>query len=331
MINPILKHDLLLIVAAIRATFSKWSDFLTLVLGVPLLLIIARAWVAGLSLKSSNLLALTMAFLLTFMLTRFAFKRIHYHRADGVLTAVALEPSECARYFVVVIGFGLAVALTVFLVIGADSLIQWVPGAFFGLALGIGRSGLATWDIGRLYFPWRFRVRYTDARQLSYAGLSGIGTAIVLVGFNTFVQESMLAPLTTLTALIAAAWLGSVDMQRINFMAIVGYSSWATIRTDILPVLCFFIPFALIMLMLSSNSLFAAIGTGIGMLAALVVVLRILAYRAFPQLLADWTVAIILALVATTAVTVPFAAPIAYVAAIAWLGRRASNKSWLLS
>ena len=76
------RHDSAILVAATRAALSRWSDLLTLLFVAPLLLLVARAWVADLPADRARLLGIAACFVLSFAVTRLAAARLDYHRSD---------------------------------------------------------------------------------------------------------------------------------------------------------------------------------------------------------------------------------------------------------
>lgn len=325
----LLRHDRAIALAATKAALVRWSDMLTLLLGVPLLLFVARAWVSDLPGDRARLVGLAACFVLGFALARLTASRIEYHRSDGVLAADALRPGVAARYRLAVVGAGLAIGMAGLFLVGAGGPQEWLPGAVPGLLAGELWSRI---EASRSDAAWpRWLSGYPPARTHRLRKVAGLGVvaAGILLTLGALLEPPVVAAATLLTGVASAALLGRVEADRVQFMALVGHSSLATLRGYCLPLLGFFLPFALI-LALSLDWLVAGTGLGVGLLSLAIVAARVLAYRAYRRQFADWITALVLAGVTAAAITLPPAAPIVALAAILWLSKRASRVTWLL-
>lgn len=326
----IFKHDIWIAIAGVRDAFSKWSDLLTLVLGMPVLILAARVWILGLPGATSELFALVISFFIHFSLARLAANRLCHHRTDGVLAVFALRDKECIRYLALFTGVGLAAALAILLVVGAGGAKQLLFGAVLGVIAGLawGRLFATTLTLNRLPMPISNRVR--GPHRAIFLVLGALSAGVTLVALNMVLDQTSSTAITMLVALSATVVLGSVDSAQVRFMTLVGHSSLETLRFHFIPIVCFFLPFVLILL-ISSNWLLPVIGAGTGILLVAVVIVRVLAYRAYRRQFADWATTLLLVFVAVVALSIPFAAPVAYLAAVFWLSKRASGQTWLIA
>lgn len=330
MTGILLRHDLAIARAAMRAALVRWVDLLTVLLGVPFLLLVARAWVADLPSDRARLVGLAASFLLGFALARVTASRIAYHRSDGVLAAQALQTGKAVRYWLAVVAIGLAIGTMVLLLVGAGGPLHWLLGAAPGFLAGSLSDWLDTRRSKGTGPAWLSGFWPTSVHPLRTAMVLGLVAAGLLLALAAVLEPPVLAAATLLAGVLAAALFGSVDAERVRFMALVGHSSLATLGEHSRLLLGFFLPFALI-LALSFEWLVAGTGLGVGLLSLAIVAMRVLAYRAYRRQLAEWISAMLLGLVAAVAIALPFAAPFVVLAALFWLARRGRRTTWLLA
>lgn len=238
-------------------------------------------------------------------------------------------PKERFRYLAAFMGTGLATGLVVVLLTGAGGPAEWLLGGISGAAIGAIWVHLAAIPSSRTQSCWPLRNLRLHVRHLGSVAVAGVAAAAVVMAAAMFVEREAAAAITALTAIAAAIFLGGLDAATVRFMAMVGHSSITTIRDKCLPILSFFVPFSLLLL-LYPDWLIAGTGAGLGLLSLAFMIVRVLAYRSFRQRVADWVVTFLFALTATTAISMPPAAPLIYLAGCMWLVQRATGISWLV-
>jgi hypothetical protein len=314
----------------VRATFASLPDALTLLLGVPLLMLVARGWVAGLASDRRYFLAMGLGFLLAFTTAKFARGRLDYHRSDGVLAAFSFAPAETFGYAASVVAIGLTIGLAIMASLDLQISALVMAVAASGAAAGwtwptMSRALGARWH-GIVFWRWRAR----SPRRWPCAWIAAIGAATGGLCAASPLGEAVALALTIAVGVVASALLGRVDAAEVSYITIVGHSSGKIIIAHVCNLLAFFLPFAAALAFASDPAL-TIIGALFALVSPAVAIMRILSYRCFGRRLGDWMVAILIAIVAVTTIALPPAAPLVLLVSLVWLFRRAAPQTWLIA
>lgn len=324
------RHDYAIVSAVARTTFGNLSDALTLLLGVPLLTLVVRAWIAGLASERVHLLAIAIGFSMAFAVAKFAFSRIEYHRTDGALTAFAFTPTERICYVVPIFAIGLAAGLAVVEILNLDFSALWMVSTLSGAAAGWAwpivtralrerRFVFVSWPgLGRSRRPWPMPV------------VAAIGAGNGIICALLPVDLPVAAAVTIASGIVASALLGRVDAAKVSYMTMVGHSSPSIIAAHLAGLLGFFIPFAAALAIAAEFPL-TLIGALFAFAVPVFATMRILAYRSFGRRFADWVVTILFAITALIALSLPPVAPLFVLVSLIWLFRRAVSRTWLIT
>ena len=265
---------------------------------------------------------------------RTAIRRLAWHRAEGVLAAVALMPAAGRRFLAAGVGLGLAVLASAGMASRPGALTFLLAGFIGGAGLGIiARSG--AWPIvvlrrrqGKVTTP--LEVVAATQLPLGWSIASGVVLLAILAatGVGSWLAEEW-APVTLAAGtLLPLLMLGRVDHSVVRFLAITGHGAWRSALLHLAAGATYLAPLAILAALLDPRALvvIALIGAGFGCYVSL----RVWAYRAHPRRSADT----ILALSVLGAGLVGALMPPLLVPLIGYLGftfyRRARPVTWAL-
>ncbi|MCM0000739.1 MAG: hypothetical protein NBV68_15280 [Erythrobacter sp.] len=326
----ILRLDVAIAKAAARQIAKNTADLLTVLIGLPLLVLVARAWLKGLPSDHRDLIDYGASALIATVIAKALLERVWFHQSDGPLARFAQRPGDWLSYMVPLLSAGILLG-------------------FFGLAavgiLNPGGAALGTCAgvIGGLAFPFvRERVLHlwrdiTSQRRLNLirhrrAPIIGAIAAAVLGAIGAILPQG-----GNLDALWAGAYgfmvivlTGRVDAATVRYMTLMGHSPASLLRHWLPAQIMFLLPFGAV-LALAQNWLAAGLTAAVALGLLVLTTARIFAYRAFSRLIADWAVAGVIAAAGYVALTVPPLGAAILIAAIVWLARLGSGKRWMLA
>ena len=326
----LLKHDAAIGKAAAQQIIARTADLLTVLIGLPLLVLVARAWLKGLPDQLRDLIAYGASALIATVIAKALLERVWFHQSDGPLARFAQRPGDWLSYI-------------------APLLVAGILLGFFGLAaVGIFNPGGAALGacagvIGGLAFPFmRERVLrlwrdITSQRRLNLirhrrapiigaiaaAGLGAIGAILPQGGY----LDGLWAGAYGLMVIVLT---GRVDAATVRYMTLIGHSPASLLRQWLPAQLLLIVPFGAV-LALAQHWLAAGVAAAVALSLLVLTTARIFAYRAFSRVIADWVVAAVVAASGYAAMTVPPLGPVAMMAAIVWLARLGSGRRWLLA
>lgn len=325
-----LTHDAAIVRAALRALGRNRSDLVTLLIGIPLLALIARDWAVPLSPAQHRWLAAGIGAAIGFMAATQALGRLAYHATDGILAAPAQHWRPQARLAIVILGTALAIGLSGLAILGV-----FAPDRYLiGFAVGAVSAAAAG----------RFRLAMVTGQAMRGHILPNVGRSsrtlfwlTVVLGAATGVALTMLpvtgtaaAALAALVAFAAGTALGPVDAELVGYLTMIGRTSRAIIGDRIARPLAFLVPLAGALAVGADRIALIA-----GMLAAgavpLLIALRVLAYRLFGRRAGDWFIGILLAVAALALALFPPLAPVVLLVGLVRLARGAAPKRWLIA
>lgn len=316
-------------VSAARHLARRPGELLTLAVCLPILVLIARAWLGGLPDPHRNLVALGASALVAMLLSKGILERLWFHQTDGVLARFAQKPRDWFGFVVLVLAAGLLLSMLGLIAIDIlpfkNALVAAACGVLAGLTIPFLRQHRHRW---RQRFSPRLGALSLQGASMPIVGASAsaaAGTICTLVSHNGHID----AVLSGAFGLLVIVLTGRVDPSCVRYMTLMGYSSASLARAWFPMQLALTLPM-LAVLLLAQNwiaaGVVAANATGLLVITAL----RIFAYRAFSCTMANWIVAGLVSIAGFTALTLPPAAPIIVIASIVWLVRRGSGSRWLL-
>lgn len=325
----LLDHERAVAASLVRQLTRRWRDLLTVLLVLPLAALFLRAWLADLPPHFRDLALCVAVFLMGATLFKSLLDRIVFHRTEGALAQFAQRRTDAFGYIAPLLAAGLiALVGGIFAIAGQVS--GWAVLAIFaGLATGL-LASLAHDRIGAAALG-----RTPDAPRLleQEHGLALAGIVSVAMGLFC----ALLPPENQLNAfvvggyaLIVAILTGRVEPASVRYMAMVGMSATELLRRYVPLQIALLMPTAAVLALSRSWDL-AGIAAGVTCALPAITMLRIFAYRALSRMLADWAVAILIAVAAYLTLTFPPLGPLAIIAAILWLARRGGNARWLIA
>ena len=324
----LLRHDFAIIRAETAKIIQRRSDFLTVLIGLPLLIMAFLGWAAGLPDDASRALGIILAFLLGLSAFNLTQRRIAYHRRHGALSGFAQNIGGRALLsFAITLSCGF-VLLGLFLAssaVGIDCLIA----AFFGIVVGAISPKLHQIVHRRLLARCLPLLRRRGAKQASLwlltatAWIAGLGCGLVFHG------DALGTAILCLLGLAAYAFLARVDFDTVVFMRLTGIASRHMIARYLksVTVVLLSLTFGLLSAWDLRN---AALAIAILLLIAMITVMHVLAYQCFGKRMAGWFLAIFAAVVSLVAFTFPPIAPLVLLSGIVVLARNAASHKWLI-
>ena len=328
--TAILSLDAAIAKATARQIAKSTADLLTVLIGLPLLVLVARASLKGLPSDHRDLIDFGASALIATVIANVLLERVWFHQSDGPLARFAQRPGDWLSYIVPLLSAGILLG-------------------FFGLAavgiLNPGGAALGTCAgvIGGLAFPFvhervlRWWRDITSLRRLNLirrrrASIIGAIAAAVLGAIGAILPQG-----GYLDALWAGAYglmvivlTGRVDAATVRYMTLMGHSPASLLRHWLPAQIMLLLPFGAV-LALAQNWLAAGLTAAVALGLLVLTTARIFAYRAFSRLIADWAVAGVIAASGYMALTIPPLGAAILIAAIAWLARLGSGKRWLLA
>ncbi|MDC8753844.1 hypothetical protein OIK40_04215 [Erythrobacter sp. sf7] len=264
------------------------------------------------------------------ILAKALIERLWFHRTDGVLARDAQRARDGIAFLGTLMLAGVAMGLGAFALLGLVDPSGIVLGVLSGLPAGL------LFPFVREYVrKWWRRFGPRSLRSLGRFRLSLIkaATLSVVVGILGLLMPSkhyLDAIVIGVFGLSVILLTGSVNARVVRYMTLVGHSGASLLRHWLTIQIALLWPAALVLLVAQAY-LPATVAMLIAAILPVVTALRIFAYRALSQLIADWTVAIVILAAVYAGFTVPPLGPLVMVGAIVWLARRGTGARWLLA
>lgn len=316
--------------AAVRQLTNRTADLLTVLIGLPLLALIARAWLDGLSDNLCELIASGASALIATVVTKALLERVWFHRTNGALAHFAQRPSDWFSLMIpmLVAGIfgGLAAMATIGILDPESAVLGTCAGVAGGLAIPFVRERVRRW--WRDFIPGRGfdLLRHQNALAICSAVSAAIGIICAWLP-----QAGFLGPVVAGGyGLVVILLTGRVDAATVRYMTLMGHSPALLLRHWLSIQLALLLPFEGV-LVLGQNWLSAGVVATVGSGLLILTAVRIFAYRAFSRLIADWFAVGIIAATGYATLTVPPLGPVILVALIIWLVRQGSGSRWLLA
>lgn len=328
--SALLKHDAAIATAALRQLTKRIGDLLTVLVILPLLVVIARAWLSGLPDTFRELAAYGVSALTTLALTKTLLERVWFHQTDGVLASFAQRLGEWLGYTLPLLAVGVLLSL---LGMAAMSILHF-RSAMLGTCGGIASGLVIPYVRERVCRWWRdltprrgfALLRHQHALMIAAAVSVAVGTLCACLP-----QERYLAAIFTGGYGLAVILLtGRVDAGTVRYMTLVGHSSASLVRVWLPIQLALLLP-ATAVLLLAQSWVAAGVAAVIALGLPAITALRVFAYRAFSRVIADWMVTSLIAAAGYAALTFPPLGPVIIVGAVVWLAKRGSGSRWLLT
>jgi hypothetical protein len=326
--RALLRHDGRVVAAGVRVVARKPDDLLTVVIAVPVLALVWRAWVAGLPESAAMLQSAGLGFLAAFFGFTLLAERCAYHREDGIVAAHAQLAAERLAFALPLWAAAMACGFVLSIVVGLGHPAIWLAGTLAG-----GLSGMAWALVPQIASP---RLTAAAARPRTVptsrtgATLAASGAALGLVCALLPLRHEVAAFVALAVAVLASAFLGRVDAEAIRFRTLVGESSWRLVRAHAGNLIAFLVPFAGT-LALAPWWTPAAVAALVTCMATVITALRVIAYQSFDRRIADWVVTAAIGASALLGVAFPPFAPVVLAMTAAWLARRGARQAWLLA
>lgn len=326
----LIKHDAAIAKAAVRQIAKRTADLLTVLIGLPLLAIIARAWLEGLPIELRDLLAYGASALIATVGTKALLERVWFHQSEGALARFAQRSSDWLSYIVPLLAAGIIAGLSAMAAVGIVNLgsaaLGICAGVAGGLAIPFVRERVRRW--WRDLTPTKkFDVlRHKNALTISAAVSCAIGTICALLPEDN-ILAAILAGIYNVVVILLT---GRVDAASVRYMTLVGQSSFSLLRHWLPIQLALLVPVGAV-LVLAQNWIAAGVVAAATLGLLVLTTLRIFAYRALSRLIADWVVAGLIAATGYVALTFPLLGPVIMTAAIVWLIRQGSGSRWMLA
>lgn len=304
------------------------GDLLTVLVILPLLALIARAWLSRLPDDHREIVAFGASFLITAVLAKVLLERVWFHQTDGALAHFAHRSDEWFSFILPLLVAGLLVGFTGMIVMGILHPLAGALGICSGLAIGLAIPFVLEWARQRLQ---RFTpksgfvlLRHKHAPMIGAAGSAAIGTVCAFLPQENYLDAIVAGGYGLAIMLLT----GPVDASAVRYMTVVGHSSASLLRHWLPIQLALLLPFAAVLLIAQSWTC-AAVATLVALGLPAITTMRIFAYRSFSRVIADWVTSFLILAAAYLAFTFPPLGPIPIVASIAWLAWRGKDLTWL--
>ena len=326
--NPLLRHDAMIVVNELRATFSSWSDRLIALVGVAIALAALNSSLSHRPLAMAATIVLAVAAVIGAGMARIIRRRLDFHACDGVIAADALAHRTRHRY-------GLSIhmvacgTVTIGTLVGRPETVLLAPAGYLA---GAGSYHLAR----RLVLGEGVARRPTvlrPVRALLRRPISGALAAVLVVLPLLLVRTMETGPLVAsigLLSVIAALLLTIVDDGTVRFMTLSGYRAGRIIGLHARSLLVFVLPTVPACLILS-HDLPAIVVAGVVAAALVLMTVRILAYRIHSKRTADTVVGICAAVACLAGFATPMLVPVVVIAILWHLHRRSVPATWMLA
>lgn len=328
--GALIRHDALLCCNALRVALKGWVDRAILLIGIPILLLMARAALARSDDASLALAGGAIGLISGFVFARLAHGRLEYHRTEGILAARALERGPALRFATALFATGSVAA------IGIAALVALPMVAWTALALPIGGA------MGALVGCLKHRLRLPGAAgSLPRFGRSRLDrptTGLLLAApviaisaiANVYASPSDAIGIAAAASAAGALLLAPVDAAKVRFMAQCGHPALHAVWREVRPLAIFILAVAVAAVPMVKPSGVAIV---IALPLALLVVqpLRIMLFRAYGRRTADLLFAAMVAGLALAWFAAPFAAPLAHAGMLWWTARHTRPARWRIA
>lgn len=327
--SALVRHDLKIVAGTLRFIRGKPSDILIFVGGIPLLLLFARAWVAGLPDRIVSLQSAGFGLLVAFYSAKAIIDRCAYHRTVGPLAAHAQRASELFAFALPFLFASQACGLLLLVILGSHHVGAWLVGATAGFVAASGWARISCELQGRKFPALAWRGPFP--RLSRYAALRIAATGAALGAALTALPEkaSVTTAIAATCAVLASLVMGRIDADTIRFRTIIGDTSGKLVRAHIGRLALFLLSFAAT-LSLTRNWPAVAATAMIGTAAGALIALRVLALQSFGRRAAEWIVAAIIATTALIGMLFPPLVLLSFTAVLIWLTQRAHERRWLI-
>lgn len=326
----ILRQDVAIARAAARQTSKSPADLLTVLMGLPLLALVARAGLKALPGELHNLTAYGASTLLAMVIAKALLERVWFHQSEGALARFAQRPGDWLGYTLPLLSAGLLLGFAGLAALGilepGSAVLGACTGTAGGLAIPFVHERARRWWRG--ITPKRgfnlIRHRHTPIISIAVsAGLGVIGAILPADGYLDAIWAGA-------CGVMVIALTGRVDAATVRYMTMIGHSQASLLQHWLPAQLMLLLPFGAVFALAQhwhATAVAAAITLGLLTLTTA----RIFAYRAFSRLIADWVVGAVIAATGYAALTAPPLGPVILMAAIVWLARIGAGKRWLLA
>ena len=306
------------------------SDCLTLLIAVPVLTLVARAKIAELPDNTRWLVGYGISWLFAVFLAKALIQRWRFHRADGVLGRQSQRLTAAIAYLFPLTLIGLGAGISAIAILGLFD----PSAAILGIGSGLPTGALLPWIDEHVRRVWhrvasetiRFNMRARPSLCIAAAASAVIGMTSLFVPSAHHIDALITGAYVLCVVLLTA----SVDARVVRYMTLMGRSASALLGYW-LPLQIVLLSPVTMVLMIGQASVPASLAAITLLALPVVTAMRIFAYRAFGRLIADWSVAFVLAAAIYAGFTLPPLGPVILVAGMWWLARRGTGQRWLLT
>lgn len=322
------RHDRQIACNLLRATFATWPDRAAVAFVMLTGAAALHAWFVDRSWQAGAWAALALGLLCGIGTGRGVAARLAFHASDGVLAADALDPLARRRYAAAWLAVTLGL-LAVLMLIARPALVG------IGLAGGLA-GGLVAGAVGGV--PIRLRaagatpsLRAIRAQlQRARAGLAAAALLLVSLLTAPGLGPDALRAMAAAETLLLGLALTMVDDRVVRFMAATGHGTLRILARQMAGIAAFFLVAAPGCAVLH-GPVIAAIVAMVAIALALLMLLRIFAYRLHDRRFADLLVSILAGLLLLVGYAAPPALPVMAAAMVWHLERLGRQKRWLLA
>jgi hypothetical protein len=328
--SRLLRHDWTVARNVLFHAPSTWRERVRWLVGMPVLLVALHFWLTELPVEIAARTISGSSFLYAATVTRFAGRRLEFHRTEGVRATDALRPAIGWQYLAAVVGLGVVVA-TIFLAL-LDPRV--VAAGFAAMAAGVLAGSL-------INFAMRFTVPRRAISQTWRAVSAWLrrpegGLAIAPFFALLALAIARWVPAPSATGMLGPATLAcgfaltTINSEVVRFMAQCGFPVSQTILVHVRGV-AVFAPIAMGIAYLGFGaSAIVVVGAALAITLS-VLCLRVLTYRLYAKHAADLIASMLIASLAMIAVYIPGGAPLIIAAVIGALWLRARPATWLIT
>jgi len=114
----LLKHDAAIAKVAVRQLTKSPANLLTVLLGLPLLALVARAWLSGLPAELGDLIAYGTSTLVATAVVRALLQRVWFHQTEGALGRYAQRPGDWLSFMLALLVAGIVLEVLAMAAVG---------------------------------------------------------------------------------------------------------------------------------------------------------------------------------------------------------------------
>jgi hypothetical protein len=326
----LLRHDWTVARNILFHAPSTWRERVRWLVGIPILVVALHFWLTGLPELVAERAIAGSSFFFAATVTRFAGRRLDFHRTEGIRAVDALRLAIGWLFLAVIIGLGVTITAIVLALLDTRILVPGLAAMAVGVLAGSLLNLVMRFSVPRRAIAVVWRMVSAWLRRPAGGLVIAALFAALAFAIAQWVPKSSTSDMLGPATLACSFALTTIDSQVVRFMAQSGFGVSRTIRAH-LRGLAVFAPLAAGIAFLGFCTravvvVAAALAIGLSILC-----LRMLTYRLCSKYAANLFASALIAALSMIGVYASAAAPLVIVAVIAALWWRARSATWLIT